>query len=74
MPVQPRQPQHVGHGPVAVPAVSGPATLRVRRGVRLFRLTATAQPDGLLTLVISPIRLSRVIAQRLRRLRAIGRK
>lgn len=63
-----------GLHPVAVPAVSGPATLRVRRGVRLFRLTATAQPDGLLTLVISPIRLSRVIAQRLRRLRAIGRK
>ncbi|UWE08462.1 glycosyltransferase family 2 protein [Actinacidiphila bryophytorum] len=59
---------------VAVTAVSGTATLRVRRGARLLRLTATVQPDGLLTLVISPIRLSRIIAQRLRRLRAIGRK
>jgi glycosyltransferase involved in cell wall biosynthesis len=54
---------------------AGPSqtALRIRRGLRLHRVTASVQSDGTLTLVISPIRPGRVIAQRLRRLRATGR-
>lgn len=55
--------------------LAGPSrtALRVRKGLRLFRVTADVQSDGTLTLVVTPIRPGRVIAQRLRRLRATGR-
>ncbi|MFG2814800.1 glycosyltransferase family 2 protein [Streptomyces sp. NPDC048410] len=52
----------------------GPASVRLRRGLHVFRASATVESDGALTFVLTPIRLRRVIAQRLRRLRATGRK
>lgn len=62
-------------GPVAVTVPPGTLTqLKMRSRHRYFRVSPAADGGGNLVISVAPIRATRVIAQRLRRLRAIGRK